>query len=133
MQDIQTAELKTEIKELIIETLNIKNVKPEDIDNATPLFAKENVLGLDSIDGIELIMAVQKKYNVIKGDSFNTIVKKNYKIAAKAMIEAIDILSKNNYILIPNDDEKATYNTTPTFKEALLYRYRKVIFTKFFY
>ncbi len=64
MQDIQTAELKTEIKELIIETLNIKNVKPEDIDDSTPLFAKENVLGLDSIDGIELIMAVQKKYNV---------------------------------------------------------------------
>lgn len=64
MQDIQTAELKTEIKELIIETLNIKNVKPDDIDDSTPLFAKENVLGLDSIDGIELIMAVQKKYNV---------------------------------------------------------------------
>jgi len=64
MQEIQTAELKTEIKELIIETLNIKNVKPENIDDAAPLFAKENVLGLDSIDGIELIMAAQKKYNV---------------------------------------------------------------------
>ena len=84
--------------------------------------------GIDSGD-----IVVQKKFNVIKGDSFNTIVKKNYKIAAKAMIEAIDILSKKNYILIPNDDEKATYNTTPTFKEALLYRYRKLIFTKFFY
>ncbi len=68
MQDIQTAELKTEIKELILDTLKIKNIKPEDIDDSVPLFSNDNILGLDSIDGIELIMAIQKKFNVRIGD-----------------------------------------------------------------
>lgn len=68
MQDIQTAELKTEIKELILDTLKINNIKPEDIDDSVPLFSNDNILGLDSIDGIELIMAVQKKFNVRIGD-----------------------------------------------------------------
>jgi len=83
MQDIQTAELKTEIKELIIETLNIKNVKPDDIDEAAPLFARDNVLGLDSIDGIELIMAVQKKYDVRIGDQN----------LARSVLESIDTVA----------------------------------------
>jgi acyl carrier protein len=68
MQEAPTQELKKEIKLLILETLNIKNTKPEDIDDATPIFSKESVLGLDSIDGIELIMAIQKKYEVRIGD-----------------------------------------------------------------
>jgi len=84
MQDIQTAELKTEIKELIIETLNIKNVKPEDINDAAPLFARDNILGLDSIDGIELIMAVQKKYNVRIGDQN----------LARSVLESIDTVAE---------------------------------------
>jgi len=84
MQDIQTAELKTEIKELIIETLNIKNVKPEDINNEAPLFARDNVLGLDSIDGIELIMAVQKRYNVRIGDQN----------LARSVLESIDTVAE---------------------------------------
>jgi len=73
--------------------------------------------GIDSGD-----IVVQKKYMVQKKDNFNTIVKKNYSIAAKAMIEAIDILSRNEFNYIINDDEKATYNTTPTLSEAIKYR-----------
>jgi acyl carrier protein len=68
MQETSIQELKSEIKKLILETLNIKNIKPEDIDDAVPIFSKDSVLGLDSIDGIELIMAVQKKYEVRIGD-----------------------------------------------------------------
>jgi acyl carrier protein len=68
MQQTSIQELKSEIKKLILETLNIKNIKPEDIDDTVPIFSKESVLGLDSIDGIELIMAIQKKYEVRIGD-----------------------------------------------------------------
>jgi acyl carrier protein len=64
MHDENFQDLKREIKILIIETLNIKNIKPEEIDEQIPIFSKESVLGLDSIDGIELIMAIQKKFNV---------------------------------------------------------------------
>ncbi len=77
--------------------------------------------GIDSGD-----IVVQKKYQVEKKDSFNSIVKKNYNIASKAMIEAIDILASENYELIPNNDHEATYNTTPSFSEALRYRKNRI-------
>lgn len=56
--------LKTEIKELIINTLNINNVRPEQVQDSVPLFSPENILDLDSIDAIELVMAIQEKYQV---------------------------------------------------------------------
>lgn len=60
----ETILLKTEIKELIIQTLNIKNIHAEQVPDSVPLFSAENVLDLDSIDGIELVMAIQEKYQV---------------------------------------------------------------------
>jgi acyl carrier protein len=68
MDIISAQEIREEIKLLIIETLNIRNIKPEEVDENIPLFSKENILNLDSIDGIELIMAIQKKYDVRIGD-----------------------------------------------------------------
>jgi len=64
MTDVQVTELKLEIKELIIQTLNIKNIRAEDVQDAVPLFSRENILDLDSIDAIELVMAIQNKYEV---------------------------------------------------------------------
>jgi acyl carrier protein len=60
----ETISLKTEIKELIIQTLNIKNIKAEQVPDSVPLFSPENILNLDSIDGIELVMAIQEKFQV---------------------------------------------------------------------
>lgn len=60
--DMET--LKTEIKQLIIDSLNIPDISPEEIDNSTPLFSPENPLQLDSIDSLEIIIALQQKYNV---------------------------------------------------------------------
>jgi acyl carrier protein len=57
-------ELKEEIKMLIMETLGIQDVKPEDIDNEESLFGGKNALTLDSVDGIEIIMAIQRKYQI---------------------------------------------------------------------
>lgn len=56
--------LKTEIKQLIIDSLKIPDIKPEDIDDTAPLFAPGNILQLDSIDSLEIIIAIQQKYNV---------------------------------------------------------------------
>lgn len=77
--------------------------------------------GIDSGD-----IVVQKKYKVKKNDNFNTIVEKNYTIASGAMIEAIELLENGLLDFIPNNDYEATYNTTPTFKEALNYRNKRV-------
>jgi len=75
------------------------------------------------IDSGEII--VQKKYKVRNDDTFNSLVKRNYEIEGKAMLEALDILESGNYSLIPNDDECATYNTTPDIKHAWEFRIRR--------
>jgi acyl carrier protein len=54
--------LETELKELIVSALNLEDIAPEDIDSDEPLFV--DGLGLDSIDGLELGVAIRKKYKV---------------------------------------------------------------------
>ena len=68
MNQVPTEELRTEIKNLIMETLGITGIRPEDIDNGKPLFSGENVLTLDSVDALEIIMAIQRKYNLRLAD-----------------------------------------------------------------
>ena len=55
-------ELILELKKAIIEALNLEEVKPEDIDNDAPLFG--DGLGLDSIDALELIVLMEKRYGI---------------------------------------------------------------------
>lgn len=54
--------LEHEIKELIISALSLEDVRPEDIAADAPLFVEG--LGLDSIDALELGVALQKRYGV---------------------------------------------------------------------
>lgn len=58
------SELKADIKKMIIDTLNMQDITPEDIGDDLLLFGGDNTLGLDSIDAIELVMAVQREFNV---------------------------------------------------------------------
>lgn len=61
-------ELITEVKQLIIETLELEDIEPADISDEEALFV--DGLGLDSIDALELGVAIKKAYNVkIDGDS----------------------------------------------------------------
>jgi acyl carrier protein len=62
MSDKNLTELKREIKVLIIETLKIPDIQIEEIVDDAPLFG--GGLGLDSIDSLEIIMALQRKYDV---------------------------------------------------------------------
>lgn len=55
-------ELIKQLKEQIIEVLNLEDVTPEDIENDAPLFGKG--LGLDSIDALELIVMMEKEYGI---------------------------------------------------------------------
>lgn len=64
-------ELEQEIKELIISALALEDITPQDIDAAAPLFV--DGLGLDSIDALELGLALQKRYGVsLSADSEQT-------------------------------------------------------------
>ena len=55
-------ELKTTLKEQIIESLNLQGMKPEDIDDNAPLFGEG--LGLDSIDSLELMVLLERNYGI---------------------------------------------------------------------
>jgi acyl carrier protein len=56
------SELETELKTLIIESLNLEDVTVDDIDSGAPLFG--DGLGLDSIDALELGVAIRRRYQV---------------------------------------------------------------------
>ncbi len=56
------AELERELKELIIESLMLQDMSPDDIDTDAPLLV--DGLGLDSIDVLELAMAIHKRYGI---------------------------------------------------------------------
>ncbi len=61
---IPTEDLKLEIKKLIMTTLAIEDVNPDDVDDEKPLFGGDNALTLDSVDAIEIIMAIQRNYGI---------------------------------------------------------------------
>jgi acyl carrier protein len=55
-------ELEQEIKVLITTTLSLEDIAADDIDSNAPLFNEG--LGLDSIDALELGLALQKRYGL---------------------------------------------------------------------
>ena len=78
--------LYTEIKELIIEALNLEDITADDIDTEAPLFI--DGLGLDSIDALELGMAIKQKYGLTLS-SDNEEMKKSF-YSVKTLAEYIN-------------------------------------------
>ncbi|PWC35976.1 phosphopantetheine-binding protein [Azospirillum sp. TSO35-2] len=68
-------DLELEIKRLIVDSLKLEDIRPEDIDSLEPLFVEG--LGLDSIDALELGIALRKRFG-IKIDSATDNVKKHF-------------------------------------------------------
>lgn len=59
------SELNTRIKEVIIKSLELEDITPADIVDGAPLFGEsENGLGLDSIDALELGIAIKENFGV---------------------------------------------------------------------
>ena len=54
--------LEQEVKALIIDVLQLEDLTPDDIDSEAPLFVEG--LGLDSIDALEIGVALQKRYGI---------------------------------------------------------------------
>lgn len=68
--------IELELKELVISSLNLENIRPEDIKTDDPLFI--DGLGLDSIDALELGVAVKKKYKIALSMVDGEDVKKHF-------------------------------------------------------
>ncbi|MBK6577808.1 MAG: acyl carrier protein [Sandaracinaceae bacterium] len=62
MSDTKHPELESQIKKLIVDALMLDDVTPEQIETDAPLFNEG--LGLDSIDALELAIALDKAFGV---------------------------------------------------------------------
>jgi acyl carrier protein len=62
-----TEELIYEVKKLIIDALRIEGMTPEEIETDAPLFGEG--LGLDSIDALQLVVAMERDYGVVVPDA----------------------------------------------------------------
>lgn len=62
-----SAELRKELKQMVIEVLNLDDLKVEDIADDASLFGSD--LELDSIDGLELVLQLEKTYGIKIGSS----------------------------------------------------------------
>lgn len=74
-------ELTYQLKQQIIDALNLEDLKPEDIDASAPLFGEG--LGLDSIDALELIVLMEKNYGIKVTDP----------VASKEILKSIDTMA----------------------------------------
>jgi acyl carrier protein len=66
MQAMQedSQDLHAQLKALLVSTLRLEGVAPEDIDDASSLFAADNPLGLDSLCALELLSAIEFTFQV---------------------------------------------------------------------
>jgi len=60
VNNLQLDDLERDLKELIVKTLKLEGIQPGDISSDEPLF--NDGLGLDSIDALELGVAIRKTY-----------------------------------------------------------------------
>ena len=60
--DMTTIDIATQVKQIILQVANLAGKAPEDIDDAMPLF--EEGLGLDSVDLLELVIALERKFGL---------------------------------------------------------------------
>jgi acyl carrier protein len=60
-------ELIPKVKQLIIDSLRIEGMSPDEIETDAPLFGEG--LGLDSIDALQLVVAMEKEYGVVVPDA----------------------------------------------------------------
>jgi acyl carrier protein len=59
---METAQLKEEVKQKMIQFLNLAPLTPAEIKNEDPLFG--DGLGLDSIDSLELVVMLKREYGI---------------------------------------------------------------------
>lgn len=59
---MNAADVRRELKELMVAELNLEGKKPDDIDDAAPLFGEG--LGLDSLDALQLAMSIEERFGV---------------------------------------------------------------------
>ncbi len=77
-------EIKSEVKQLLLEVSNLPGMTPDRIDDQLSLF--QDGLGLDSIDVLELVVALDKRYAIkVKNDEVGRNILRNVSSIAQAI------------------------------------------------
>lgn len=76
------AELRQRIKEVMVEELML-DFEPEEIEDETPIFGAEG-LGLDSVDALQLVVAIEKHFGLKVGDAEK----------AKEILQSVETIAK---------------------------------------
>jgi acyl carrier protein len=67
---VEHTALARRLKTIIVESLNLEGTSPDSIDDREPLFG--DGLGLDSVDALELVVALEKEYGIrIRSDEID--------------------------------------------------------------
>lgn len=91
-------ELSLELKQMIIDTLNLEETDVDDIDTDAPLFG--DGLGLDSIDALELGLAVKNRYGVVLSAESEEMRQHFYSVASLAAF----ILARRSALALTGED-----------------------------
>ena len=93
-------DLHLEIKQLIIDSLNLEGLTPDDIDSQAPLFG--DGLGLDSIDALELGLAIKGRYGIVlSAEDENT---RRHFASVAALVALVQAQSKGEAWAMTRDD-----------------------------
>jgi acyl carrier protein len=84
-------QVENELKALIIDVLVLEDITPDEIVSSEPLFV--DGLGLDSIDALEIAMALEERYGIVTGEDADEN-KKNF--ASVAALAAFVAASREN-------------------------------------
>jgi acyl carrier protein len=79
-------DLETEIRKLIVQALKLEDITWQDVDSAAPLFGEG--LGLDSIDALELGVAIRQRYG-IKIEAVNDEIRAHF-FSVRSLAQFID-------------------------------------------
>ena len=88
------ADTETEVKRLIVDALKLEDIGWEDIDSAAPLFG--DGLGLDSIDALELGVALRQRYG-IRIEAVNDEIKAHF-MNVRSLARFIDSQRGNDVV-----------------------------------
>jgi len=74
---VDIEQLKHDLKVMIIDECEKEDISPEEVPNDAELFSEESGLELDSVDGLQISMAIQKEYGVrlVDPKEFRRVVK----------------------------------------------------------
>ncbi len=106
---------------------------PKNRGRLTPfwvLYRKEAETGVsihwvtDAIDAGDIVY--QEQFRVDDHETFASLVKKNYEVAPRAMLHALERIEQGEMVMKRNDEVHASYNSVPTLGDAVRFRLQRM-------